>query len=215
MLKQFTLAVIGYCLVSVAVADQKAVESLNQLLEKSHSITAQFRQITLNASGNRTQKSEGQVVVTRPNQFRWEVTGPYPQLVISDGAKVWVYDPDLEQVTEQKLNTQVSTTPALLLSGDVKKLADNFDVVKLGKNTDKDVSFKLTPKAQDSVFETLRLSFNNGLLANMKLIDSLGAKTTIDFSDISINKKISANTFRLPDDVLKKIELKEMDMIKE
>ncbi|MCX4029001.1 outer membrane lipoprotein chaperone LolA [Endozoicomonas sp. SM1973] len=207
MLKQFMLAVVGCCLATATVADQQAVESLNKLLEKSHSITAKFHQTTLNAAGNRTQKSEGQVVVSRPNQFRWEVTGPFPQLVISDGVKVWVYDPDLEQVTVQKLDKQVSSTPALLLSGDVKKLADNFEVVKIGKSTKQDVNFKLTPKAKDSVFEALRLSFNEGVLANMKLTDSLGAHTTIDFTDISTNKEISADEFTLPADVLKNADV--------
>ncbi len=189
------------------MADQQAVEALNKLLEKSHSITAQFHQITLNAAGNRTQKSEGLVAVSRPNQFRWEVTGPFPQLVISDGAKVWVYDPDLEQVTVQKLDKQISTTPALLLSGDVNKLADNFEVVKMGDAKGKSVGFKLTPKAKDSVFEALRLTFNNDVLANMKLTDSLGAHTTIDFTDISTNNKIPADKFKLPADVLKSADV--------
>ena len=42
---------------------------------------------------------------------------PYEQLVISDGAKVYQYDPDLLQVTERKVDAAIGTSPAAILFG--------------------------------------------------------------------------------------------------
>lgn len=42
--------------------------------------------------------------------------------------KVWLYDPDLEQVTIQELDQRLTHTPALLLSGDVSTISENFEV---------------------------------------------------------------------------------------
>ena len=43
-------------------------------------------------------------------------------MIVSDGNKVQVYDPDLEQVTVQQMDDQKKQSPAMLLSGDVEKI---------------------------------------------------------------------------------------------
>ncbi|HEC53396.1 MAG TPA: outer membrane lipoprotein carrier protein LolA, partial [Pseudomonas sabulinigri] len=112
-----------------------------------------------------------------------------------------LYDPDLEQVTIQKLDQRLTHTPALLLSGDVSALAENFSISwKEGSAVD---DFVLSPKASDSMFETLRLSFRNGVINDMQLNDPIGQRTNILFQGVKLNQPVDASQFNftVPDGV--------------
>jgi len=113
--------------------------------------------------------------------------------LVSNGEKIWLYDPDLEQVTIQKLDQRLTHTPALLLSGDVSALAENFSISwKEGSAVD---DFVLSPKASDSMFETLRLSFRNGVINDMQLNDPIGQRTNILFQGVKLNQPVDASQF--------------------
>ena len=43
--------------------------------------------------------SAGQVWLRRPQLFRWEYGGDFPEVVVADGKNIWIYDEMLEQVT--------------------------------------------------------------------------------------------------------------------
>ncbi|MFT8175919.1 outer-membrane lipoprotein carrier protein LolA, partial [Salmonella enterica] len=82
---------------------------------------------------------------------------------------------DLEQVTIQELDQRLTHTPALLLSGDVSTISENFEVSH--KEAGDVVDFTLKPKAKDTLFDNLRLSFRGGVINDMQLIDSVGQRT--------------------------------------
>ena len=114
--------------------------------------------------------------------------------MISDGKKVTLWDPDLEQVTIKKLDERLNQTPALLLSGDVSKIDQSFDVTS--KPSGEVLEFMLKPKTKDTLFDSLRLSFRNGKINDMQLIDSVGQRTNILFSGVKVNEDIPASTFK-------------------
>ena len=137
----------------------------------------------------------------RPGQFRWHTDAPMEQLLVSNGETIWLYDPDLMQVTIQKMDQRLTHTPALLLSGDVSKIAESFDItLKEGGNV---VDFILKPKAADSLFESLRLSFRGGMINDMQLIDNVGQRTNILFLGVKMNPPVAASqfTFEVPEGV--------------
>ncbi|RLM40472.1 outer membrane lipoprotein carrier protein LolA, partial [Haloarcula sp. Atlit-47R] len=118
---------------------------------------------------------------------------PQEQLLVSNGQKVWLYDPDLMQVTIQTLDQRLTHTPALLLSGDVSKIRENFEITfKEGGDV---VDFILKPKAKDSLFDNLRLSFRKGVINDMQLIDSIGQRTNILFLGVKMNQKLDPAQF--------------------
>ena len=196
-----TLSVL--CLASLplmAVADEqsRAAERLNQLLSKTRTMTADFSQMTLSSNGANMQDTTGTLEVKRPGMFRWHTNPPLEQELVSNGEKIWLYDPDLEQVTIQQMDQRLSHTPALLLSGDVSKLEQNFDISWTeGGNV---VDFVLVPKANDSMFDTLRLSFRDGLINDMQLNDPIGQRTNILFQNVQLNPDIDMDrfTFEIP-----------------
>src|SRR3546814_12009268 len=99
------------------------------------------------------------------------------QLLVSIGQKVWLYDPDLEQVTVQQLDQRLTHTPALLLSGDVSTISENFEVSH--KEAGEVVDFTLKPKAKDKLLDNLRLSFRSGVITDMQRTDSVVHRTNL------------------------------------
>jgi outer membrane lipoprotein carrier protein len=183
-----------------AHADQAAsTKRLTGLLNQAETLTGRFSQLSLDGSGTQLQETSGELTLKRPGQFRWHTDAPMEQLLVSNGKKVWLYDPDLEQVTIQELDQRLTHTPALLLSGDVSTISENFEVSH--KEAGEVVDFTLKPKAKDTLFDNLRLSFRNGVINDMQLIDSVGQRTNILFMGVKMNQPLKADlfTFKIPE----------------
>ena len=170
------------------------VQRLGQLLGQSNTITARFSQLTLDGSGTQLQETAGEMSVKRPGLFYWHTDAPNEQTMISDGQQVTLWDPDLEQATIKKLDQRLTQTPALLLSGDVSKIEQSYDVTS--KEQGEVMDFILKPKTKDTLFDSLRLSFRNGKINEMQLIDSVGQRTNILFNGVKVNEDVPASKFK-------------------
>ncbi len=188
-----TLCLLGLPLVALADDQSVAAERLNTLLMRANTMSADFSQMTLSSNGANLQEATGSLVLKRPGMFRWHTDAPAEQLLVSDGEQIWLYDPDLEQVTIQTMDKRLTHTPALLLSGDVSALEENFDitVVESGNVSE----FLLTPKVNDTLFDNLRLSFLDGKMNDMQLSDAVGQRTNIVFQDVKLNEGVSQSQF--------------------
>ncbi|RMP66453.1 hypothetical protein ALQ18_03027 [Pseudomonas marginalis pv. marginalis] len=193
LIRMLLLPVLALTAVS-AYADPASVASLTNLLDKSKTLTARFTQMTLDGGGTQLQQTAGEMAVQRPGLFFWKTDAPNEQTIVSDGQKVTLWDPDLEQVTIKKLDPRLNQTPALLLSGDVSKISDSFDITS--KQTSNVIEFVLKPKSKDTLFDSLQLSFGNGVINNMRLIDSVGQRTDILFSGVKANGVVDASKFK-------------------
>ncbi|WP_339730846.1 outer membrane lipoprotein chaperone LolA [uncultured Pseudomonas sp.] len=186
LIRMLLLTVLSFTSVAAMADDEVAVQRLTELLNQAQTINARFSQLTLDGSGTQLQETAGQLALKRPGLFRWHTDAPMEQLLVSNGEKVWLYDPDLQQVTIQTLDQRLTHTPALLLSGDVSKIRENFEIShKEGGNV---VDFILKPKSKDTLFDSLRLSFRNRVLNDMQLIDSIGQRTNILFLNVKMNE---------------------------
>ena len=177
-----------------AHAGEQDVKRLGQLLGQSNTITARFSQLTLDGSGTQLQETAGDMSVKRPGLFYWHTDAPQEQTMTSDGKKVTLWDPDLEQATIKTLDERLTQTPALLLSGDVSKIEQSYDVSS--KTQGEVMEFILKPKTKDTLFDSLRLSFRKGNISEMQLIDSVGQRTNILFNEVKVNKEIPESKFK-------------------
>ncbi|WPO98126.1 outer membrane lipoprotein chaperone LolA [Pseudomonas sp. HR96] len=177
-----------------ALAADTDVTRLTQLLEKSQTLTGRFSQLTLDGGGTQLQETSGEMTLQRPGLFNWHTDAPQEQLMVSDGKKVSLWDPDLEQVTIKTLDQRLTQTPALLLSGDVSKISQSFDITS--KEQGDIIDFILKPKAKDTLFDSLRLSFRGGLINDMQLIDSVGQRTNILFTGVKANQPVEPGKFK-------------------
>jgi outer membrane lipoprotein carrier protein len=183
---------IGYA------ADDSA--TLSGLLQGVKTLKANFSQQTYDGRGKQTQHSNGRMALQRPGLFRWEITKPIPQLIIANRNTLWVYDPDLEQVTIRNLNYSAGEAPALLLSHDNASLEDGFKVTTMPSKQANMQWFSLAPKKPDNMFERIEIGFSNKVLNQMRLQDHLGNTTSIQFTNIQSNQTVNASlfTFKAP-----------------
>ena len=99
------------------------------------------------------------------------------------------------------MDQRLSHTPALLLSGDVSRLQESFDIQYTGGGNVLD--FTLTPKDADSMFDSLRVSFSDGVINDMQMSDPVGQRTNILFRNVQLNAPLDDEqfTFEVPEGV--------------
>lgn len=172
-----------------------AAQRLADMLGAQRTMQATFEQTVYGSNGVVTQSARGSMQVARPQLFRWEVREPFEQLIIADGKQVWVYDPDLMQAVVRPFDRQLADTPALLFGGDARSIGERFEV-KIPEETAKGIRFELKPRADNALFESLRVTFIDNRMREMSLLDGLGQRTRIQFGDVSLNGAIPAERFR-------------------
>ncbi|MGL4315141.1 MAG: outer membrane lipoprotein chaperone LolA [Pseudomonas sp.] len=193
LIRTLLLAALACTAIPALADDAEAVKRLTVLLDKAQTMSGRFSQLTLDGTGTQLQETSGQLALKRPGLFRWHTDAPQEQLLVSNGKKVWLYDPDLMQVTIQSLDQRMTHTPALLLSGDASKISENFEISF--KEAGEVVDFMLKPKSKDTLFDNLRLSFRRGVINDMQLVDAVGQRTNILFLSVKMNEKLDAGLF--------------------
>lgn len=155
---------------------------------------ARFEQQAYDRAGKVVDRSSGRFTFSRPGRFRWVYEKPHEQVLVADGAKLWIYDPDLKQVTIKRIDAAISSTPAALLAGkdDITKL---FTLRDAG-SADGLAWVEATPKAKDTGFDRVRLGLQGRTLAAMELYDQLGGHTVLRFSGLHANAPVDAAEFR-------------------
>lgn len=189
------------CLFAIQ-AHASAIDRLNRFFETTRTMRADFAQIVIAKNGKRPQQSTGVMMFSRPGKFRWEIERPYSQLLVGDGDKVWIYDPDLRQVTVKKTGDALGSSPVALLVGEnggggAEKgaLARNFRLREIGEREGLEW-LEAVPKSTDSGFEKLQLGFSGNDLKSMELFDNFGQITTLFFSHFERNPQLSPSLFR-------------------
>ncbi|MFN0304315.1 MAG: outer membrane lipoprotein chaperone LolA [Burkholderiales bacterium] len=169
-------------------------DRLNAFMNDTRSAKSEFSQRIVDRSGKVTQESRGTLEFARPGKFRWTYVKPYNQLIVGDGSKVWIYDPDLNQVSIRKIDAALGSTPAALLSG-------NNDAMKAFVLKDEGTRDGLewvlaTPRQKEANFERIRIGFSKEGLAAMELTDAFGQQTVLKFLTMERNPRIDPSTFQ-------------------
>lgn len=178
---------------TVLAQDQAQIDVLKNFTETLTSFTATFEQTVYDADSQPLQSSSGSASLKRPGKFTWHYKQPNEQQIVSDGNKVWIYDPDLEQVTVSPLGDRASGTPLALLMGEIP-LDQEFDLKALG-NSDNVDWYELLPKTKDNDFEAIYIGLNSAGLAVMELRDNFGQATQIKFADFKSNPTLEDKAF--------------------
>lgn len=181
---------------SVHAQGKSAAEELTNLLQGYQTYQADFMQQVRSEQGQSIQEGRGELKAKRGGLFYWHIQPPMEQYIVADGEQVEVYDPDLEQVTIYPMDDKLTATPALLLSGNVEGLDESYRISQVSIEGNGH-GFMLEPKDADSLFVSLTLLFDRKVLQEMRLKDSLGQSSLLQFSNVEINKEISDAAFTL------------------
>ena len=170
-----------------------AAEKLSHKLSGTKTLTAEFAQTIRDSKGEILQQSTGKLMVKQPKNLYWHTQQPYEHVVVTNGETLWLYDIDLEQVNQEAYNESIDKAPALLLSGNIDAIKQNYAISLT--STAGDTGFVLKPLASGSAFAELRISFSNNQIKTMALQDNFDQETTILFSNIILNQTIPEQQF--------------------
>ena len=169
-----------------------AGERLDAYLSALDTVSSRFDQRLFDERRNLLEQAAGTVLLDRPGRFRFDYTDP-PQLIVGDGARVWIYDPELLQVTVRDMGAALGSTPAVLLTSD-RPVEEGFVVEALEVGANVEV-FALEPKTEDASFTRIRLAFAGGELLRMELVDQFGQTTLLTFREVRREPAIPADAF--------------------
>lgn len=185
-----------WCCATAAQAG--GVQALERFLRETQYGSATFtqtqtsptRQVQGAAQPPRQRVSTGEFVFDRPNRFRFEYLRPFPQLIVADGQRVWLYDPDLQQATVRDQAKVLADTPAMLIaaSPDLTRLRQAFELADWAPNAPNAASAGLqwvqaTPKVSGQL-QHVRMGFQVGAtveLVELDIVDNFGQRSQLRF----------------------------------
>ena len=186
------LATAGFA----ADAHAGARDDLKTFTNGLRGLDGQFSQQVFDARGKLKESSSGRVALSAPRLFRWEYTRPHPQLIVADGSKVWVYEPDLEQATVRNQGEEEQNSPLTALINPAQ-LDRQYDVSEEAAPRDGMQWLSLSPKREtEASFQYAALGFGQGGLARMEVVDAVGQRTVISFTGWKKNPAFANGTFR-------------------
>lgn len=188
------LAFCVFAVSAVNVAHADSVDSLRSFVRESQTARAHFTQSVLDRNGRSVSQASGVMAFSRPGKFRWTYDKPYEQLIVGDGAKLWIYDKDLNQVSVRKLDEALGSSPAALLAGN-NEIEKFFSLAEAGKRDGLEW-LEASPKSKDTMFAAVRMGFSGTTLKQMELKDSFGQTTVIRFDKLERNPKLPADQFK-------------------
>lgn len=183
-----------FALALTGAAHAGGIDRLKAFIAGARTAQADFVQTVSDKDGRVTQQASGKMAFSRPGKFRWDYNAPYAQVIVGDGAKLWLYDADLDQVTVKPLNAMIAGTPAALLAGD--DAIEKYFSLKNAGVSDGLEWLEATPRNRDTTFERIRMGFKGDTLVQMELFDQFGQHTTLKLTHFMRNPPIAPSYFK-------------------
>lgn len=169
-------------------------DAVLRFAEELKNLQGRFEQQAFAAGGELREQASGRVALAAPGRFRWDYEDPYPQTIIADGVRIWVYDPELEQVSVRGQADEQGNPLAALT--DPAELERQFELLDEGEQ-DGLVWVRLTPRrAEEAQIIEARLGFDGAALREMHLLDALQQRSVLRFVDWQRNIDLDPALFR-------------------
>jgi outer membrane lipoprotein carrier protein len=186
------LAVAALLALAAAAARADAVAALRDFVRQAQTGSATFTQTVTSPDGKRRKTSSGSFEFQRPNRFRFDYAKPFEQRIVADGAKVWIYDADLNQASSRPLGAALGQTPAAILAGGDIEI--EFELQALPARDGLDWALA-TPRRNDGTIQELRLGFRGKALAAIEIADSFGQRSLLNFGEMKVNVPLAPDRF--------------------
>jgi outer membrane lipoprotein carrier protein len=194
-IRSFALAAGLATMTFATAASAGARDDLDAFTKGLKGLDGRFTQQVFDPNGKLKETASGTVALSAPRLFRWQYAKPYPQVIVADGRTVWVYEPDLQQVTKRAQGAEEQNSPLAALIDPVK-LEAQFNVKDAGTRDGLNW-LALSPKAEgESGFRSAKLGFGRTGLVRMHVIDALGQRTEIRFDEWRKNPAFKPATFK-------------------
>ncbi|MEC9217926.1 MAG: outer membrane lipoprotein chaperone LolA [Pseudomonadota bacterium] len=176
-------------------AQQEALARLDSLLANINSLTADVVQLIVESDGGILEESNIKMLLKKPNGFYWETITPYQELIVTNGIKLWNYQPDLEQVVIEDWDVSKSELAAQLLSGKTENLDSQYIIEELSNTNNDSQEFVLTPVDADSIYTQISINFITSELDLIYLNSRNGQQTVWRFDAVERNQILEDSLF--------------------
>jgi outer membrane lipoprotein carrier protein len=191
-------------LVAVGSAAAQTLDDVVREIEAAYSrmtdLRADVTQTAFNKSLNQTIPARGTVYLKKGGKLRWEYTEPTPQEIVSDGKKLWVYTPTLNQANVTEAPQALAGPAGSFLAG-LGRLRSEFNVRFLNpaqpRDGDGNWVLDLVPKQPLPTMARLILSVDPKSWEIRKAIlhDQFENTVTMQFTKVAVNSGLPDRTF--------------------
>jgi len=198
-MKKLLAVVVGWSLVAGS-AWAGGMESLEAFVKGVKSGRAEFTQTVTSPSKDgappRSKTSTGTFEFQRPGKFRFDYQKPFAQLIVADGKTLWLYDADLNQVTQRAQAQALGSTPAAVIASAPDLRALQADFTLEGAPAHDGLEWvKATPKNKDGQLQSVLVGFDGQSLSALEILDSFGQRSVLKFSKVETNPALAGDTF--------------------
>ncbi len=183
-------ALIAAALAPAAATANEALEALEDYYAEVETLQGEFEQTTRDDRDEVVEESAGRFAIDRPDRFRWSYAEPFPQEIVADGDRLWVYDESLAQATVRSQEEALGSAPAQLLAGDYAGLEAAFEIEAEGDFV------RLTPHKEGEAFVEARLRFDGERPETLEIDDALGQTTRVALSALEVNEPVDEDRLR-------------------
>lgn len=165
---------LSLCLITLsfsASALSKEAQQLKDKLAVSEIISATFLQRVTSAEGKLLNESTGEVRISRPGKFHWQINMPEEELIVSNGKTIWYYSPFIEQVTLINFSDAINGTPFALLAGTSDQQWTDYVVTK------KENIFSVINSRQDQATQFIFQFDSNSHIKKFVVIEEQGQRS--------------------------------------
>jgi len=194
------LLVMAAPVLAAAQSLDDVVRDIENVYSRMTDLRADFTQTAFNKSLNQTIPARGTVYLKKGGKLRWEYTEPTPQEIVSDGKKLWVYTPTLNQANVADAPEALAGPAGSFLAG-LGRLRTEFQVRFLNpaepKDPDGNWLLDLTPKQPLPTLTRLILSVDGKSWEVRKAVvhDQFENTVTMRFTKVAVNSGLPERTF--------------------
>jgi outer membrane lipoprotein carrier protein len=178
----------------------EAVQRVEVTYRALRDLKATFQQSAFNKTLNQATEARGTLYWKRPGKLRWEYTAPTPQQIVSDGAKLWVYTPELKQVNVADAPSALTGPAGSFIQG-LGQVREHFTPRFLNPAQPLDADglavLDLAPKKSEPLLARLVVSVDpaSGLVRKAVVYDQLGNTVSVRFLDVATNPSLADSLF--------------------
>ncbi len=198
LLSLVVAALLAAALESRGLDTEQVVRKVQERYDQTRDFTANVKQEMTVASLGRTTSTEGTIAFKKPGKMRWELDHNSPQVIVADGATLWLYQPTEHQVLKTPFNAAFrAATPVSFLTG-VGRIAQDFEATLDGTSADGQLAYlMLVPRHDSDSIGKLRLSVavDSGEIRAAEIFDPFGNISRLQFSDIRRNQDLPDDRF--------------------
>ncbi|QJR79343.1 outer membrane lipoprotein chaperone LolA [Alteromonas pelagimontana] len=177
-----------------ATADEDARDALKETLSHMQQYQANFKQIVTDSTGEVVHQATGSLTMARPDKLKWQTQTPDETLLVADGAAVWNVDTFVEQVTVISQDSAVADNPIILLTNSEDAVWNKFTINKLSTRPEQ---FLIKPADGEGQIRELVLTFKDGTMQRLTMLDAQEQQSELDFSNIDTAFSLPADFFKV------------------